>query len=316
MPDNICDVPGVRVGHATDLAGLTGCTAVLFDNPAVVGVDVRGSSPETRGTDGLGPTGVLRYRHGLVLTGGSAFGLASVDGVIRYLEERSVGLDVGVARIPLVSGAVIFDLAVGDPNARPGPEMGYRAAESARSGDFEQGGVGAGTGATVGNVLGMERCMKGGIGSASVRLENGLVVGTLAAVNAFGDVRDEETGEIVAGPRLDDGSLGDSVELLSEAARLRWGENTTLGIVATNARLDRSSVTKVAQMAHDGFARAIHPAHGTLDGDVAFAASVGDLEVATDIVGAWAARAMREAILRGVRSARSIPGIPGLAGDG
>lgn len=316
MPDNICDVSGVLVGHATDLNGLTGCTAVLFESPAVVGVDVRGSSPETRGTEGLGPTGVLRDRHGLVLTGGSAFGLASVDGVIQYLEECGVGLDVGVARIPLVSGAVIFDLMVGDPNARPGQEMGYRAAESAESGDFEQGAVGAGTGATVGNVLGMERCMKGGIGSASVRLENGLIVGALAAVNAFGDVRDEETGEIVAGPRLDDGSLGDSVELLSEAARLRWGENTTLGIVATNARLDRSSVTKVAQMAHDGFARAIHPAHGTLDGDVAFAASVGNLEVATDIVGAWAARAMREAILRGVRSARSVPGIPGLAGDG
>ncbi len=315
MWDNLCDVPGVLVGHATDREGLTGCTAVLFENPegAVVGVDVRGSSPETRGTDGLGPTGVLRHRHGLLLTGGSAFGLAAADGVIRYLEERGVGLDVGVARIPLVSAAVIFDLPAGDPNARPTPEMGYRAAEAAASGDFEQGGVGAGTGATVGKVLGLERAMKGGVGSAAIRMDDGLVVGALAAVNAFGDVRD--AGRILAGPRLEDGTVGDSVELLSEAARLRWGEsaaaeNTTLGIVATNARLGKPEATKVAQMAHDGFARAIQPAHGTLDGDVIFAASVGEVRAATDVVGAWAARVMQEAVLRGVRRAEGVPGIP------
>lgn len=312
MLDNICDVPGVLVGHATDRDGLTGCTAVIFEPPegAVVGVDVRGSSPETRGTDGLGPTGVLRRRHGLLLTGGSAFGLAAADGVIRYLEERGVGLDVGVARIPLVSAAVIFDLPLGDPNSRPGPEMGYQAARSAVSGDFEQGAVGAGTGATVGKVLGLERAMKGGIGSASVRLEDGLVVGALAAVNAFGDVRDPATGKVLAGPRLDDGTLGDSVELLPEAARLRWGENTTLGIVATNAALGRAEVTKVSQMAHDGFARTIHPAHGTLDGDAIFSASLGEVQAFTDVVGAWAARVMQEAILRAVRKAEGVAGVP------
>jgi L-aminopeptidase/D-esterase-like protein len=316
--DNLCDVPGVLVGHASDLEGLTGCTAVLFDDPegAVVGVDVRGSSPGTRETDRLGPVGAVRPTHALLLTGGSAFGLAAADGVVRFLEEKGVGLDVGVARIPLVSAAVLFDIVVGDPAARPGAAMGYEAASSARSGDFAQGSVGAGTGATVGKVLGMERAMKGGIGSAAVRLEGGLVVGALAAVNAFGDVRDER-GAVLAGPRLEDETLGDTVKLLPEAvARMRWGENTTLGIVATNARLSKPQANKVAQMAHDGLARTLQPVHTTVDGDVAFAASVGEVEAATDIVGAWGARMMQEAILRGVRRAEGVAGIPGLADAG
>jgi L-aminopeptidase/D-esterase-like protein len=310
--DNLCDVPGVLVGHATDREGLTGCTAVLFEEPyAVVGVDVRGSSPGTRETDRLGPHGTVRRTHALVLTGGSAFGLAAADGVVRFLEERGVGLDVGVARIPLVSAAVLFDLVVGSPAARPDPEMGYEAAASAKSWDFPQGSVGAGTGATVGKVLGIERAMRGGLGSASVGLHGGLVVGALAAVNAFGEIRDPETGRILAGPRLEDGTLGDTVELLPEAAtRLRWTENTTLGIVATNADLSKSAVNKVAQMAHHGLARVVHPVHTTLDGDVVFAASVGGAEAATDVVGAWAARMMQEAILRAVRMAESVPGIP------
>jgi L-aminopeptidase/D-esterase-like protein len=310
--DNLCDVPGVLVGHATDREGLTGCTAVLFEEPyAVVGVDVRGSSPGTRETDRLGPHGTVRRTHALVLTGGSAFGLAAADGVVRFLEERGVGLDVGVALIPLVSAAVLFDLVVGSPAARPDPEMGYEAAASAKSWDFPQGSVGAGTGATVGKVLGIERAMRGGLGSASVGLHGGLVVGALAAVNAFGEIRDPETGRILAGPRLEDGTLGDTVELLPEAAtRLRWTENTTLGIVATNADLSKSGVNKVAQMAHHGLVRVVHPVHTTLDGDVVFAASVGGTEAATDVVGAWGARVMQEAILRAVRMAESVPGIP------
>src|SRR3712207_3902948 len=275
-----------------------------------MGVDVRGSSPGTRETDRLGPTGTLRRNHALLLTGGSAFGLAAAEGVVRFLEERGVGLDVGVARIPLVSAAVLFDLVVGSPEARPDPVMGYEAARSAKSGDFAQGGVGAGTGATVGKVLGMERAMKGGVGSASVEV-GGLVVGALAAVNAFGEVRDPESGEILAGPRQDDGTLGDSVRLLPEAAsRMRWAENTTLGVVATNADLSKNGANKVAQMAHDGFARVVHPVHTTVDGDVVFAASVGEVEAATDVVGAWGARVMQEAILRAVRTAQSVPGIP------
>jgi L-aminopeptidase/D-esterase-like protein len=313
--DNLCDVPGVLVGHATDREGITGCTTVLFDGPedAVVGVDVRGSSPGTRETDRIGPVGAVRPTHALLLTGGSAFGLAAADGVVRFLEERGVGLDVGVARIPMVSAAVLFDVVVGDPAARPDAAMGYEAASAASGGDFAQGSIGAGTGATVGKVLGMERAMKGGIGSASVQLEGGLAVGALAAVNAFGDIRDER-GTVLAGPRLQDGKLGATVELLPEAAaRMRWGENTTLGIVATNARLTKPQANKVAQMAHDGLARVIEPVHTTVDGDVVFAASVGAVEALVDVVGAWGARVMQVAILRAVRSAVGISGIPSIS---
>jgi L-aminopeptidase/D-esterase-like protein len=311
---NLCDVPGVLVGHATDLEAFTGCTAVVFEEPAVVGVDVRGSSPGTRETDRLGPHGTVRRTHALLLTGGSAFGLAAAEGVVRFLEENDVGLDIGVARIPLVSAAVLFDLVVGDPGVRPGPEMGYEAASSAKSADFAQGSVGAGTGATVGKVLGLDGAMKGGVGSASVALEGGLVVGALAAVNAFGDVREPRTGRVLAGPRLEDGTLGDTVELLPEAvARMGWGENTTLGIVATNAALEKRDANKVAQMAHDGLARTIEPVHTTVDGDVVFAASAGEVEAATDVVGAWGARVMQEAIVRAVRTAQGVPGIPSVS---
>jgi L-aminopeptidase/D-esterase-like protein len=314
--DNLCDVPGVLVGHATDREGLTGCTAVLFDRPegAVVGVDVRGSSPGTRETDRLGPIGAVRGTHALLLTGGSAFGLAAADGVVRFLEEKGVGLDVGVARIPLVSAAVLFDLVVGDPAARPDAAMGYGASASAAGGPFAQGSVGAGTGASVGKVLGMDGAMKGGIGSASVEPEAGLIVGAIAAVNAFGDIHDPETGETIAAPRLEDGTLGDTAALLPEAAsRMRWGENTTLGIVATNARLTKPQAVKVAQMAHDGLARAVHPVHTTVDGDVVFAASAGGVEAATDVVGAWGARVMQRAIVRAVREAEGLGGIPAVS---
>ena len=313
MHDNLCDVPGVLVGHATDRGGMTGCTAVLFEDPegAVVGVDVRGSSPGTRETDRLSPVGSLRKTHALLLTGGSAFGLAAAEGAVRLLEERGVGLDVGVARIPLVSAAVLFDLVVGDPAARPDAVMGYEAASSAKSGPFAQGSVGAGTRATVGKVLGVRGAMKGGLGSASVALDGGLIVAALAAVNAFGEVRDPATSEVLAGPRLEDGTLGDTTALLPEAsARLRWGENTTLGVIATNANLSKPQVTKVAQMAHDGLARAIPPAHTTVDGDVVFAASVGEVDAAPDVVGAWGARVMQDAVLRAVRSAEGLGGIP------
>jgi L-aminopeptidase/D-esterase-like protein len=318
--NNLCDVPGVLVGHATDEKDLTGCTAVLFDSPdgsgagAVVGVDVGGSSPGTRETDLLNPTGRVDQTHAILLTGGSAFGLAAANGVVSLLEERGVGYDVRFARIPIVPAAVVFDLALGDPSVRPGPEMGYEAASAAASGSFKQGTVGAGTGTTVGKVLGLERAMKGGLGSASVALPGGVVVAALAVVNAFGDVRDPSTGRIVAGPRLEDGALADSVEHLLEAERfMRWGENTTLGIVATNARLSKPQVTKMAQMAQDGLARTVSPVHTSVDGDVVFAASVGgraSIVMAPDVVGAWAARVTAEAVLRGVREARGVPGVP------
>jgi L-aminopeptidase/D-esterase-like protein len=313
MPDNLCDVPGVLVGHATDEDVTTGCTAVLFENPegAIVGVDVRGSSPGTRETDRLGPIGAVRGTHAILLTGGSAFGLAAADGVVQFLEEKGIGLDVGAARIPLVSAAVLFDVGFGNPAVRPDAQMGYRAAFSATSGDFAQGSVGAGAGATVGKVLGVDRAMKGGVGSASVRLHDGLVVGALAAVNAFGEVRDPWTRKVIAGPRLEDGTLGDTVELLPEVAdRLRWGETTTLGIVATNARLTKPQANKVAQMAHDGLARTIYPVHTTVDGDIVFAAGTGEIETAPDIVGAWGARVIEDAIVRAVLAAEGSKDIP------
>jgi L-aminopeptidase/D-esterase-like protein len=315
---NLCDVPGVLVGHATDPDGQTGCTAVLFDASAgaVVGVDVRGSSPGTRETDLLNPVGRHEETHALLLTGGSAFGLGAANGVVSFLEEKGIGYDVRVARVPIVPTAVIFDLATGDPTARPGAAMGYEAAADARSGDFKQGSVGVGTGATVGKVLGRERAMRGGVGSASITLPDGVVVGALAAVNAFGDVRDPSTGAILAGPRLKDGTLGDSVEHLMEAEPfMKWGENTTLAIVATNARLTKPAVTKVAQMAHDGLARAVYPVHTSIDGDVVFAASIDGLpgqSIASspDIVGAWGAHVVAEAIVRAILSAKGTPDLP------
>jgi L-aminopeptidase/D-esterase-like protein len=322
----------VLVGHATDEVGLTGCTAVLFDAPAgaVVGVDVRGSSPGTRETGLLDPIGRMAETHALLLTGGSAFGLGAADGVVRYLEEKGVGYNVGVARVPIVPATVIFDLATGDPAARPDATMGYKAAAAAQNGDFAQGSVGVGMGATVGKVLGRERAMKGGLGSASVALPGGLVVGALAAANGFGDVRDPSTGAILAGPRREDGTLADSVEHLMEAAPfMRRGENTTLAIVATNAPLTKPEVTKVAQMAHDGLSRTVHPVHTSVDGDTVFAASIGGpidgtagetpdelldaragVAAAPDVVGAWGARMVAEAVLRAVRSAKGLPGIP------
>lgn len=278
-------------------------------------MDVRGSSPGTRETARLAPTASVRRTDAILLTGGSAFGLAAADGVVRYLEENGVGLDIGDVTIPLVSAAVLFDLMNGRSDIRPDARMGYEAASNAESGAFGQGNFGAGMGATVGKILGSERAMKGGVGSASFHLEGGLIVGAIAAVNAFGDVRDARNGEILAGPRLDDGTLGDTVELLPEAAsRLRWGQNTTLCIVATNARLTKTETTKVAQMAHDGLARTIYPVHTTVDGDVAFAVSLGDIETAPDIVGAWGAKAVSEAVMRAVGSAESVGGIVGIGG--
>ncbi len=303
-------MPGVLVGHATDPIGLTGCTAIIFERPAIVSVDVRGSSPGTRETDRLNPAGSVRETHALLLTGGSAFGLAAADGVVQYLEEQGVGLDVGVVRIPLVSAAVLFDLMTGSPDARPDAKMGHHAARMAESGNFPQGTIGAGTGATVGKVLGLDGAMKGGVGSASVRLDDGLVVSALAAVNAFGDIKDID-GSTLAGPRQNDGTIGDTGDLLQDAAtRMRWGRNTTLGVVATNAALSKTEVYKVAQMAHDGFARCIEPVHTTVDGDVIFAASAGDVSAAADVVGVWGARMMREAVLRAIRAATGVEGVP------
>ncbi len=309
-------IDGVRVGHHTLSQRPTGCTVVLTEAGAVAGVDVRGSAPGTREIALLAPVNTVERVHAVVLSGGSAFGLDAATGVVRYLEERSVGFDVGIAKVPIVPAAILFDLGVGGkPQIRPGADCGYRAARAATSGAIAEGNVGAGAGATVGKSAGPGRGMKGGIGTAAIELPGGLIVAALIAVNAVGDVIDPATGEVVAGVRGEDGkSLADARKLLRSGAlvRGRAGRNTTIGIVATNARLTKTEATKVAQMAHDGLARAIVPAHTPFDGDTIFALALGNWEgdVGVSTVGALAAEVVSDAILSAVENAESIPGFP------
>jgi L-aminopeptidase/D-esterase-like protein len=312
----ITDVAGVEVGHHTLSERPTGCTVILTEGGAVGGVDVRGGSPGTRETALLDPVNTVEQVHAIVLSGGSAFGLDAATGVVRYLEERGVGFDTGVARVPIVAAAILFDLGVGDdPSVRPDADCGYLAARAATSGVVPEGSVGAGAGATVGKLAGLARAMKGGIGTAAVTLADGLTVGAIMAVNPVGDVVDPATGRVIAGVRTDDGSrLADARTLIRAGALLRSGGSfhTTIGVVATNARLTKAQATKVAQMAQDGLARTIYPAHTPADGDAIFALSTGDLDGAADLttVGSLAADMVAEAILRAVRSATGVAGIP------
>jgi L-aminopeptidase/D-esterase-like protein len=307
-------VPGIKVGHFTLAERPTGCTVVLTEGGAVAGADVRGGAPGTREIDLLSPFATVEKVHAIVLSGGSAFGLDAASGAVRYLEERGIGYDVTVAKVPIVPAAILFDLGVGGrPDIRPGADCGYRAAKSANDGPVPQGSVGAGAGATVGKLAGPARSMKGGIGTASIELPNGLVVAALIAVNSVGDVIDPATGDIVAGARSEDGSsFADARKLLrlSRPPGGRPGENTTIGVVATNARLTKAQATKVAQMAHDGLARAIYPAHTPSDGDTLFALSLGSFEgdLNLSVLGSLAADATAEAILSAVENATSAGG--------
>jgi len=309
----LVDIPGLRVGHFTDSRRPTGCTVVLADAPMVAGVDVRGSAPGTRETDLLHPVNTVSAVDAVLLSGGSAFGLDAATGVVRYLEERGRGYDTGVARVPIVPAAILFDLGVGDAGIRPDAEAGYQACLGAGSGAVAEGNVGAGAGATVGKLLGPKRAMKGGIGSASIRLEK-LVVAAIAAVNCVGDVRDPETGEILAGARGSETGFADLRERLRSeklVTESRPGENTTLVVVATNVGFSKTEMTKVAQMAHDGLARAIDPVHLPLDGDTVFALSSGTLTGFTlSQVGALAAAVTARAIARGVLTATGLSGYP------
>ncbi|MGQ9625425.1 MAG: P1 family peptidase [Anaerolineae bacterium] len=317
----ITDVDGIKVGHATDSQALTGCTVVLCEKGAVAGVDVRGSAPGTRETDLLAPTNLVEKVHAILLTGGSAYGLAAADGVMRWLEERGVGFPVGVGVVPIVPGAVLFDLALGDPKVRPSAQMGYAACRSASGGPVEEGNVGAGTGATVGKLFGLEWAMKGGLGTASVELRSGAIVAALVAVNAFGDVVDPSSGRILAGARQPEGGFVNTALALQRMAFKEevpgtlevpgtFPTNTTIGVIATDARLTKAQATKLAQMAHDGLARAVRPAHTLFDGDTIFALSLGEKEAPLNALGAAAARAVEEAILRGIRTAEGVGGIP------
>lgn len=311
--DNITDVPHVKVGNMQNDDALTGCTVVLLEKGAVCGVDVRGSAPGTRETDLLDPINLIDEVHAICLSGGSAFGLDAVTGVMQYLEEQGMGLDVGVAKVPIVPGAVLFDLPIGNPSVRPDRQMGYEAAKRAISGSFPLGNVGAGCGATVGKLAGFDTCMKGGLGSASLTLENGLTVGALVAVNAVGDVRDPKTNEIIAGPlSRETGEIIDSLEYLkthSESSVLP-GMNTTIGVVAVNAAMTKAEAKKVAQVTQNALARTIFPVHTMLDGDTVFAVGTGSEKFPVDLIANVAAEAMEIAIVRAVKEAESVEGAP------
>jgi len=308
-------VDGIKVGHHTMPGRPTGCTVVLAEAGAVGGVDVRGSAPGTRETDLLSPLNLVDKVHAVVLAGGSAFGLDAASGVMRYLDERQVGFPTDYGKVPIVPSAVLFDLGVGDPKIRPDASCGFAAAAAAATGPVAEGNVGAGAGATVGKLLGMARAMKGGVGSASITLPGGLTVAALIVVNAFGDIVDPATGRVVAGVRTEDGKgLADARVLLRSgvAQKTPVGENSTIGVVVTNARLTKAQATKIAQMAHDGLARAISPIHTMYDGDTIFALATGTLAAEADpsTVGALAADVVAEAVLRGVRAATGLPGLP------
>ncbi len=309
----ITDVLGIRVGHATDRAGLTGCTVVLVDRPAVGGVELRGWATSVHGLDFLDPRHLIPTLDGVILCGGSAFGLEAVFGVMQYLEEQGVGFRAGPTVVPHVAGAVLFDLGVGDPRARPTRALGYQASQAARPGPVEEGNVGAGTGATVGKLFGLPRAMKGGIGSASARLGE-VVVGALVAVNAFGDVRDPDTGALLAGARdrADGRALVDTAQALARGATPPSfaPRHTTIGVIATNARLSKPEATKLAQLGMLGFARALSPAHTAVDGDTLLCLSVGETPADLTPLGLLAAEAVARAIARAVRAAAPLPGLP------
>jgi len=316
MQKGLTAVDGIKVGHQTLTERPTGCTVILAEQGAVAGVDVRGSAPGTRETDLLNPINLVEKVNAIVLAGGSAFGLDAASGVVKWLDERGYGYDAGGIKVPIVPAAILFDLNVGnDPKVRPTADCGYRAAEAASPGPVEEGNVGAGAGATVGKLAGPSRAMKSGLGSAAITLPSGLVVGALVVVNAVGDIVDPTTGKVVAGVRTPDGKgLADARLLLrkGEIYPVHPGRNTTIGVVATNARLTKDQATKVAQMAHDGYARAISIAHTMMDGDTVFALATGTLrgDANTSLVGALGAEAMAEAIVRAARAATGIPGYP------
>jgi L-aminopeptidase/D-esterase-like protein len=323
----ITDIPGILVGHAQDDEALTGCTVILCEKGAVGGVDQRGGAPGTREIDALHPMHLVHKVHGVVLAGGSAFGLDAATGVMRYLEEKGVGFDTRIAKVPIVPSAILFDLGIGKSDVRPDAAMGYLACQNASSNPPAEGNIGAGTGATVGKIFGPSLCMKSGIGTASLEIGAGVLVGAIAAVNAFGDVIDPSNGQIVAGARSKHvgplhigtpGYFADTLQVMQTLigrTALGFGSrgNTVIGVVATNAKLNKEEANKVAQMAHDGLARTIRPAHTMVDGDTIFALATGEHTADVNIVGAYAAEVFAQAILRAVHSAKPVAGIPAIA---
>lgn len=311
---SIKDFRNIQIGQAENVQAGTGCTVFLLGREgASVGLDVRGGGPASRESELLKPLATAQVIHAILLAGGSAFGLDAAGGVMRYLEERGIGVDVGVTRVPLVCQSDLFDLTVADAHTRPDAAMAYEACVNAETGNYRDGNHGAGTGATVGKLLGMEHCMKSGIGSYAVQVGN-LQVGAVVAVNAVGDVYDYENGRKIAGLLAADGKTFLDSELAAlqaiEAQAEKFVGNTTLGVILTNARLDKAHLCKIAGMAHDGYARAIRPVHTSMDGDSIYAVSLGDVPADMDVVGTLAARVMAKAIVRAVQTAEPAYGLP------
>lgn len=318
----LTDIQGIRVGHASDYEALTGCTVILCEQGAVAGADIRGSASGTEEFQVMSPLHITDCVHAVVLAGGSAYGLEAASGVRRFLEQKGIGFETRAAKVPIVPCAILYDLAIGKPGVRPTREMGEAAAAAAAADQaVAEGAVGVGTGATVGKIFGIGQAMKSGVGSASVRLEGayaGVCVAALAAVNAFGDIRDPETGRILAGARRSP----ESMELADTAAEMKRGrrggfleQNTTLVVLATNAKLSKVEAAKIAQLAHNGMARTISPVHTMYDGDLTIALSLGGQQADVNALGIAAAEATAQAILRAVRNAPSLGGVPGLAGN-
>ncbi len=310
---NICDIGEIKIGQAENVQAGTGCTVLYTEQGMAAGLDVRGGGPASRESELMNPLAAAQTIHGIVLAGGSAFGLGAADGVMQYLEERGIGFDVGPLKVPLVCQADLFDLTVGDPYTRPDRDMGYEACINAQHGNYRDGNYGAGCGATVGKIAGMDFCMKSGIGSYALQLGE-LQVGALVAVNALGDIYDWKTGCKAAGLLTEDKKSFRRTEDLmyasTDVVENKFTGNTTIGIIVTNAGFTKPSLCKIAGMAHDGYARSIRPVHTTADGDSIYAVSVGDVAADQDLTGTLAAEVMSEAILRAVTSAKSAYGFP------
>jgi L-aminopeptidase/D-esterase-like protein len=316
MNHAITDVPGFLVGHAQDLRGATGCTVVLCPPGTVGGVDVRGSAAGTRQTDSLHPLHFVDEVHGVLFSGGSAFGLDASGGVMRFLEEKGIGYPTSAARVPIVPAAILYDLGIGEGRVRPDREMGYQACLNSRGGKVEEGSVGAGAGASVGKLFGIRWATKGGLGTASRIQPSGVIVAALVVVNAFGDVIDPREGKILAGARDPENphTFIDSASRVKEGFALPRSEkglqNTTLGVVATNVKLSKRQAVKVAQMAQSGLARTIRPIHSTVDGDLIFALAAGEESADVNAVGLLAEEAVAESVHRAIQEADGLGFLP------
>lgn len=323
---SITDIPGIKVGHAHDINAITGCTVILCEEGAVGGVDQRGGAPGTRETDLLRTSHLVNKVHAILLTGGSAFGLDAASGVMRYLNEKKIGYNAGVARVPIVPAAVIFDLAIGKADKWPDQDMGYQACLNASSLPPLEGSVGAGTGATVGKILGMPQSVKSGIGTASIDAGGGVIVAAICAVNAFGDIFDYKSNQILAGARTlkrglvklgREGIFANTLDVMRtfygrKILGMMSRSNTVIGVVATNAKLTKEEANKVAQMAHNGIALSVRPAHTMYDGDTLFTLATGKKPSDVNIVGAFSAIVVAEAVTHAVKNAKSLGGIPSI----